>query len=111
MVRMYCCYVHHIYVCVNCSPQEARIQMVRGISQELTNEKYHNSTSIAERFSVIDNKWTELQNKLDELRGTLSQYHDLMSVFSEMEDCLTEMRQLEVSGCVRGWGLIIDVPI
>lgn len=71
--------------------------MVRGISQELTNEKYHNATSIAERCSVIDKKWAELQNKLDELRGTLSQYHNLMSVFSEMEDCLTDMKQLEVS--------------
>ncbi len=71
--------------------------MVRGISQELTNERYHNATPIADRCAVINKKWTELQKILDELRGTLSRYHDLMSVFSEMEDCLTDMRQLEVN--------------
>ncbi len=76
--------------------------MVRGISQELTNERYHNATPIADRCAVIDKKWAELQKMLDELRGTLSRYHDLMSVFSEMEDCLTDMRQLEVSVCVCG---------
>lgn len=70
--------------------------MVQGISQELTNERYHNAIPIAERCAVISRKWVELQKKLDELRGTLSRYHDLMSVFSEMEDCLTDMKQLEV---------------
>ena len=77
-------------------PQETRIKMVRGISQELTNERYHKARPIAERCAVIDRKWAELQMKLDELRGTLSRYHDLMSVFSEMEDCLADMKQLEV---------------
>jgi len=76
--------------------QEKRIQLVRGISQELANEKYHNATPISERCGVINRKWEELQSKLDELKGSLSRAHDLMSLFSEMDNCLVDMRQLEV---------------
>jgi len=70
--------------------------VVRELSQELTQEKYHDAHSLQEREQVIERKWHNLVQKLDACRSTLSHYHDLMSVFAEMDDCLADMAQTEV---------------
>ena len=110
----------NVFIC-----QEARIQVVRGLCVELTNEKYHDAPALQSRYSiycacnvfallgtlrtmssyysrqkVIEDKWSDLLASLEACKSSLSRYHDLMSVFAEMNDCLTTMGQIEVCSTV-----------